>query len=80
MPSKYFVLFVFLFVVNYRYAQSQSTFLSFAQLQTQLTRNIVKDLENFRVTPNARRVIDAPEYCMPPMVLDRYGRCRVVWG
>lgn len=81
MPSKYFVLFVFLFAVYFPYAQSQSTFLSFAQVQAILNRQMaLKDLENFRKIPDARRFIDAPEYCMPPKVLDRLGRCRDVWG
>lgn len=81
MQSRNFVLFVFLVVVKLPDVQSQSTFFSFIQLQAQLNLKAVEEnQENFNMNAHSRRVIEAPEHCKPPKALDRFRRCRLVWG
>lgn len=82
MQRKRFVLFVFLIVMNVTYTHLQSTYLSQSQLAAQQQEEQQQqtiDRSGNSVVPTARRVIYAPGYCVPPMALDRLGRCRIVW-
>lgn len=80
MQSKHFALFVFLILVNYSATQSYSTLLSYARIQTQLNQQAAEEEINHQSNqPTFRRVIYAPGYCEPPMKMDRFGHCRIVW-
>ena len=79
MPRKCLVLLVFLIVMKPTYTRLQSTYLSQSQLEAELQQQLMDERAAKAFVPNPRRVIYAPEFCVPPMALDHLGRCRIVW-